>query len=191
MEILVIIMLALFLMIIAFAVIMYVLVRNNSVTRAFNRGMDHDLDDFDDDDDDEVPNIVLPISFRSNYSSMEEKETEAKEESVEEPIERSLMEKDDKNEKMEEVVNILINKKNYIFLANGNQVSKNEHLKLVIDNKIYFGTVTKANYQRDVNVMKVRPKKLIIVKNKAKKEENKNIDINEEVEFIPRRKNKN
>ena len=98
-----------------------------------------------------------------------------------------------KKERQEEVVNLLINKKNYIFLANNNHLEKNDHIKVVINNKIYFAVVTKANYYRDINSMKVKPRKLIIVKNKPKKVLDENISNNQNVEnneldFIPKKK---
>jgi len=196
MEILAIVMLSLFIAIIAFAVVMYVIVRKNSVNRSFERRIDEDFDDDMDDEEDELPNIVLPLNWERNYSSSIENESVSLKEEVLKETNDNLEKNSEivlpvvnvSNEKIEEVVNILIDKKNYIFLANDNQVSKNEHIKLIIDNKIYFGTVTKANYKRDINNMKVKPRKLIIIKNKTKKVPV--IEQNEELEFIPKRKKK-
>lgn len=89
---------------------------------------------------------------------------------------------------MQEVVNVLINKKNYMFLANGNKVNKGEHIKLVLNKKIYFGLITKGNYMRDIRPLKNKPYKLIVIKNnKAKKEEVEVLDTSD-LEFIPKRK---
>jgi len=92
---------------------------------------------------------------------------------------------------MQEVVNVLINKKNYMFLANGNKVSKGEHIKLVLNKKIYFGLITKGNYMRDIKSLKSKPHKLIVIKNnKTKKEEIEVLDTSD-LEFIPKRKSQN
>ena len=92
---------------------------------------------------------------------------------------------------MQEVVNVLINKKNYMFLANGNKVSKGEHIKLVLNKKIYFGLITKGNYMRDIRPLKNKPHKLIVIKNnKVKKEEVEVLDTSD-LEFIPKRKSQN
>lgn len=92
---------------------------------------------------------------------------------------------------MQEVVNVLINKKNYMFLANGNNVSKGEHIKLVLNKKIYFGLITKGNYMRDIRTLKNKPHKLIVIKNnKVKKEEVEVLDTSD-LEFVPKRKSQN
>jgi len=92
---------------------------------------------------------------------------------------------------MQEVVNVLINKKNYMFLANGNKVSKGEHIKLVLNKKIYFGLITKGNYVRDIKALKNKPHKLIVIKNnKVKKEEVEVLDTSD-LEFVPKRKSQN
>lgn len=92
---------------------------------------------------------------------------------------------------MQEVVNVLINKKNYMFLANGNKVSKGEHIKLVLNRKVYFGLVTKGNYMRDIKSLKSKPHKLIVIKNnKVKKEEVEVLDTSD-LEFVPKRKSQN
>lgn len=89
---------------------------------------------------------------------------------------------------LQEVVNVLINKKNYMFLANNNKVSKGEHIKLLLNKKIYYGLITKANYMRDIKPLKNKPYKLIIIKNnKVKKEEIEVLDTND-IEFVPKRK---
>ena len=92
---------------------------------------------------------------------------------------------------MQEVVNVLIKKKNYMFLANGNKVSKGEHIKLVLNKKIYFGLITKGNYMRDIKSLKNKPHKLIVIKNnKTKKEEIEVLDTSD-LEFVPKRKSQN
>ena len=92
---------------------------------------------------------------------------------------------------MQEVVNVLIKKKNYMFLANGNKVSKGEHIKLVLNKNIYFGLITKGNYMRDIKSLKNKPHKLIVIKNnKTKKEEIEVLDTSD-LEFVPKRKSQN
>ena len=91
---------------------------------------------------------------------------------------------------LQQVVNVLINKKNYIFLANDNVVNKGDHVKVLLNKKIYYGLITKANYERDINAMKVKPRKLVIIKDNknSKKEEIEVLDT--ELEFIPKKKQK-
>lgn len=92
---------------------------------------------------------------------------------------------------LQEVVNVLINKKNYMFLANNNKVSKGEHIKLLLNKKIYYGLITKSNYMRDIKPLKNKPYKLIIIKNnKVKKEEIEVLDTSD-IEFVPKRKVQN
>lgn len=91
---------------------------------------------------------------------------------------------------LQEVVNVLINKKNYMFLANNNKVSKGEHIKLLLNKKIYYGLITKANYMRDMKPLKNKPYKLIIIKNNKSKEEIEVLDTSDG-EFIPKRKVQN
>jgi len=196
MELLVLAMLALFLIIIAISVIIYISVRRNSVDKKFYKVFDSKLDDDldNDDDDDYVPiNIVMPSSFKKE-EIVENEEPKKEEEKVN--IINPVVIKETKESKLEDVVNVLINKRNYIFLANNNVVSKNDHIKLILDGKVYFGTITKANYQRDVSTLKTKPRKLIIVKKKEKSDSNKNIkkqikkDSLLEMEFIPVKKEK-
>ena len=214
MDILVIIMLALFLIIIAFMVVIYVIVRRNSVDKKFDRTIDSDLNNLDDDDDDDDfvnLNIVMPSRFKNNEE--EKIEEEVKEEIKEyvqvenNIVEPKVVEKENiseevkkiepvsiiKNkEKIEELINVLINKKNYIFLANNNVVSKNDYIKLILDGKVYFGVVTKANYKKDISQFKVKPRKLIVVKkivqNEHEKKDEGKVIQEEIVEFIPKKK---
>lgn len=91
--------------------------------------------------------------------------------------------------KVVDLINVLINKKNYIFLANGNVVSKNDHIKLMLDGKVYFGVITKANYQREIGHFKIKPRKLIIIKLIPKVEKKEDLSLkNEFLEFEPMKK---
>lgn len=241
MEILVLMMLALFIGIIVISIVMYVVFKNNVINKSFDEKITNDIDyPLDDENDDfMLSNVTLPINF---HKLMEEeskventeliKQEDAHHIDIEENLQKEITEnkindlgiisdnednnqnsiifnnniEDNSNnslnnihnnvinnynkEKKEEVVNILIDKKNYIFLANNNKVSKNEHLKLIINNKIYFGTVIKANYIRDISLLKNKPRKLIIVKNKVKKEMIENKIIDNDDEFIPIKRKK-
>lgn len=248
MDMLVLIMLALFLIIISFAVIIYVIVRKNSVDKRFNNNLNDDFDD-DEDDDDNMINIVMPSSIRDNQvnsninldnesfktedvvdnkdeivsknenitnndtivpivevtQNNEDSKTEEVTDNKEEkevsknentPNNDTIIMVTPNNEKIEEVVNVLINKKNYVFLANNNIVSKGDRIKLILDGKVYFGTITKANYERDINSFKIKPRKLNVIKNIPKKEEDKEqvVEVENkefEIEIIPKKKNKN
>ncbi len=65
---------------------------------------------------------------------------------------------------VEEVLNVLIGDKAYIFLANGNKLNNGEKIILSIDNKNYPGVVVKSNYNRDLTALKILPKPLIVIK---------------------------
>lgn len=197
MEILVLIMLALFLIIIAIAVIIYVSVKNNSVSKKFDNVITSKIsNDFDDDDDEDyVPlDIVMPSSFKKDNGQVFENGNKDMIKDVKFETISPVIIKEEKQEKLDEVINVLINKRNYIFLANNNVVSKNDHIKLILDGKIYFGTITKANYKRDISLLKVKPRKLIVIKNKEKSDISREVkDIKNsitDVEFVPIKKEK-
>lgn len=195
MDMLVLIMLALFLIIIAFVVIIYVVARRNAVDKQFNRKIESDLEtDLEDDDEFENINIVMPSGFQNVIlEKREDEKTDVKEEVKKDEI---VFVEDLKEEKVEEVINVLINKRNYIFLANNNYVSKNDHIKLILDGKVYFGTITKANYKRDISNFKIKPKKLIIIKKIEKKDDTLNsnqenkLNREEIIEFVPKKKDR-
>ena len=63
-----------------------------------------------------------------------------------------------------EVVNVLIGKKAYIFLANGNKLDNGTKIILKIDDKNYNGTVVRGNYERDLTSLKAQPRALVVVK---------------------------
>ena len=108
---------------------------------------------------------------------------------IEKNNEENIKEKNKVN--LQEVVNVLINKKNYICLSNNNVINKGEHIKLLLNKKIYYGLITKSNYDRDINALKNKPQKLVIIKNnKIKKEDIEILEL-DEIEFIPKRKNQN
>lgn len=279
MEILVLVMLALFILIITFCVLVYVILRKNSVNKSFERKMNSDIDTFIEDDEyDELPNVVMPLNVHSNYqlddnndnkindellnidndinqnenivNEMNVKNEVLEEENVkttndlvnnnlkdvnnsnvvvldeetlddeqvddnqddslfleygfnnshlESEIEviNDLETKNNKKERKEELINVLINKKNYPFLANNNHVNKNDHIKVLIDKKVCFGVVTKANYFKDISNMKNKPRKLIIIKNKEKFKSSSEIEnkvsvdnLIDEIDFVPKKKKK-
>ncbi len=66
--------------------------------------------------------------------------------------------------KHEEVINVLIGKKSYIFLANGNKLDIGTKIILRIDDKDYNGVVVKTNYERDLSTLDSLPKNLNVVK---------------------------
>ena len=63
-----------------------------------------------------------------------------------------------------EVINVLIGKKSYVFLANGNKLDIGTKIILRIDNKDYNGVVVKTNYERDLSTMNSLPRDLDVVK---------------------------
>ena len=66
--------------------------------------------------------------------------------------------------KHEEVINVLIGKKSYIFLANGNKLDIGTKIILRIDDKDYNGVVVKTNYERDLSTLDSLPRDLNVVK---------------------------
>ncbi len=65
---------------------------------------------------------------------------------------------------MEDVVNVSIKDKSYVFLANGNHLEKNDEIILSLKGKDYRGVITRGNYQKDISTMKIQPKDLVVVK---------------------------
>lgn len=83
-----------------------------------------------------------------------------------------------------ELINVLINKKNFIFDANGNNLQKGERVKVLINRNVFLGIVTKSNYKRNRNEFKVKPQRLIIVGQNKPKEDVALADL----EIVPRKK---
>ena len=165
MEILALIMMSLFVLIVIILIYLYIKLKSHSVSKHFNEIMNND--DFSDYEmiEDDNSNVYKDseVEVISDLNMIDNK-VEPIKEIVPEPV----LIKNDNNEK--ELINVLINNKNYIFLANGNYVTKGEHVKVIINNRTYFGTITKANYMRDISTMKTKPIKLIIKKSKISEE---------------------
>ncbi len=101
---------------------------------------------------DSIDDFLNNFSYREdNYDVPKEEEMEY---SVPAPIENNLT----------EVVNVLIGKKAYIFLANGNKLDNGTKIILKIDDKNYNGTVVRGNYERDLTSLKAQPRALVVVK---------------------------
>ena len=208
---LILLILSLFLIIIALLVVIVVNLKKISVSRKFNREINEGVEEAQDEGEDEeegLINIPMPSSIKESLMHDDNNKMDDKIEVIEnvneelieddkdstideviEVIEDKVEEKEnhlsDKNvstnKNMQEVVNLLIDKKNYVLLANGNQVEKGEHLKIRVLNKIYYATVIKGNYMKDISSFNVKPKKLIIIARNLK------MDIKE---FIPKKKKK-
>lgn len=208
---LILLILSLFLIIIALLVVIVVNLKKISVSRKFNREINEGVEEVQDEGEDEeesLINIPMPSSIKESLMLDDNHKIDDKIEVIEnvneelieddkdstideviEVIEDKVEEKEnhlsDKNvstnKNMQEVVNLLIDKKNYVLLANGNQVEKGEHLKIRVLNKIYYATVTKGNYMKDISSFNVKPKKLIIIARNLK------MDVKE---FTPKKKKK-
>jgi len=217
MEILVILTLAAIFFAIAMFITSFIMIRKRQVDKAYQKGNDNlYLDDDDDDDDDNMQifnrdekieetetinqenkenadNITLSeLEENKEHKTEEIKEVNEEKEELPKidvivPINNEIIEEEKQDVDMQEVVNILINKKNYIFLANDNIVKKGEHVKLVLNKKIYFGVITKGNYERDIKLLKSKPRKLVIIKDN-KKEEIELLDI--DLDILPKKKQK-
>lgn len=208
---LILLILSLFLIIIALLVVIVVNLKKISVSRKFNREINEGVEEAQDEGEDEeegLINIPMPSSIKESLMHDDNHKMDDKIEVIEnvneelieddkdstideviEVIEDKVEEKEnhlsDKNvstnKNMQEVVNLLIDKKNYVLLANGNQVEKGEHLKIRVLNKIYYATVIKGNYMKDISSFNVKPKKLIIIARNLK------MDVKE---FTPKKKKK-
>lgn len=208
---LILLILSLFLIIIALLVVIVVNLKKISVSRKFNREINEGVEEVQDEGEDEeesLINIPMPSSIKESLMLDDNHKMDDKIEVIEnvneelieddkdstideviEVIEDKVEEKEnhlsDKNvstnKNMQEVVNLLIDKKNYVLLANGNQVEKGEHLKIRVLNKIYYATVIKGNYMKDISSFNVKPKKLIIIARNLK------MDVKE---FTPKKKKK-
>lgn len=64
-----------------------------------------------------------------------------------------------------ELVNIQVNKKNYIFQTN-EKLNKKDKIKLLLLGKVQFGTVTKSNYYKKKDLVKTKPQKLKLIERK-------------------------
>lgn len=149
---------------------------------------------------DEKITIVEPVQFKENTANLENEKVEpvqveenaSKLEEEKIAVIEPVQIKEENMPILEEVVNVLINKRNYIFLANNNVVNKNDYITINLDGKTYFGVVTKANYEKDISKLKVKPRKLNIIKTKSKENKEEHIvNVSKEtnVEYMPIKKN--
>lgn len=164
---------------------------NNQETENINKNDDILLEEVDSDNNMEQEMIIEEnneVLETNNETSKEDEVIEKDIDIIVPNINETATET--KETDLQQVVNVLINKKNYIFLANDNVVNKGDHVKVLLNKKIYYGLITKANYERDINTMKVKPRKLVIIKDNknSKKEEIEVLDT--ELEFIPKKKQK-
>ena len=90
-----------------------------------------------------------------------------------------------------DLVDIIINGKKYIFNANNYNLIENEKVKVLIENTVHDGIVSKSNYIGNISDYKVIPNKLVLQEEKKEKEEKENykeIESNEMEDFIPKKK---
>ena len=86
------------------------------------------------------------------------------------------------NEELE-LVEILISNKNYVFDANGYNVSEGEKVRVILNGETVNGRVIKANYMESLNKLTERPDKLIL---NEEVEETKT--FSDDMDFVPRKK---
>ena len=220
MEILVILMLGAIFLAITMFIVSFVMIRKRHTDKAYAQGDNEYYVDGDDDEEDDDTDFSFANLFGLKENVQKEKEdeylVEEEIETLEQPEDTSINEienrdiqieevedKNDMNqvvvipdtvkeseEDIQEVVNILINKRNYVFLANNNSVNKGEHIKVLLNKKIYFGVVTKGNYERDINGLKVKPRKLVIIKDNKNSKKEEFVDLEDDLIFIPKKKQK-
>ena len=219
MEILVILMLGAIFLAITMFIVSFVMIRKRHTDKAYAQGDNEYYVDGDDDEEDDDTDFSFANLFGLNENVQKEKEdeylVEEKIETLEQPEDTSINEienrdiqieevedvkdmdvvvmpneEEESQEDIQEVVNILINKRNYVFLANNNSVNKGEHIKVLLNKKIYFGVVTKGNYERDINGLKVKPRKLVIIKDNKNSKKEEFVDLDDDLIFIPKKKQK-
>ena len=83
-----------------------------------------------------------------------------------------------------ELVEIIINNKNYLFDSNGYNVEEGNKVRVVINGEVVNGRVIKANYEEPLSKLGKRPEKLIL---SEEKEEVKS-PLNDDMEFVPKKK---
>lgn len=218
MEILVILMLGAIFLAITMFIVSFIMIRKRHTDKAYAQGDNEYYVDGDDDEDGDT-DFSFANLFGLNENVQDEKEdeylVEEEIETLEQPEGTSINEienrdiqieesedvkdmdvvvmpnvEEESEEDIQEVVNILINKRNYVFLANNNSVNKGEHIKVLLNKKIYFGVVTKGNYERDINGLKVKPRKLVIIKDNKNSKKEEFVDLEDDLIFIPKKKQK-
>lgn len=196
MEILVILMLALILFAIVMFIMSYIFMKKKQVDKdSFGNDLSLDLDDDDDNNEDyfantSVINIISDDVINSDVTNSNEASVDKSDVIVDNiDVIDPIINVD--NSDIEELISVLINKKVYIFLANNNKVEKNDHVKVLLNKRVYYGLITKANYLRDISTFKIKPQKLVLIKNDDKKSSN-SLDEEDSLndEFLPKRKNK-
>lgn len=196
MEILVILMLALILFAIVMFIMSYIFMKKKQVDKdSFSNDLSLDLDDDDDNNEDYFANtsvisIISDDVINSDVTNSNEAIVDKSDVIVDNiDVINPIINVD--NSDIEELISVLINKKVYIFLANNNKVEKNDHVKVLLNKRVYYGLITKANYLRDISTFKIKPQKLVLIKNDDKKSSN-SLDEEDSLndEFLPKRKNK-
>ena len=149
------------------------------IDREYDLSTDNDQDDDLTLSDYENMDTYIPISRSSNSTEFDSIDDFLNNFSFREDDYDVIKEEDNINDNMDytisidpiksasknnEVINVLIGKKAYIFLANGNKLENGTKIVLRIDDKDYDGVVVKANYEKDLSTLNTLPKNLEVVK---------------------------
>ena len=168
-ELLIIVIYALFFAIIALFIFLYIKRKSRMEKEYIKKEFDYN-NPLEDSDEDSLANyenvddyIILPSKTRNDSNSFDSIDDFLNNFSFRDEDYQELYE-DVKVNRTEEVVNILIGQKAYIFLANGNKLYDGEKIVLRIDDHDYNGVIVKSNYERDLSSLKTEPKPLYIVK---------------------------
>lgn len=184
MEITIILMLALFIFIIGILVALFVLIRKSMLEKEYQQNLNNYLDMIEDDEE-EINLINQPIDNNDNKESNVLDEIEVK---------NTIKENKTIKKCTLDLVNVLINKKNYTFLSDGNKLIKNDKIKVKLQDKICIGIVIKGNYLKEFNSNSKKPSKIKFISkidNKSKKrKDNKKEVLEVEEDFIPQKKRK-
>ena len=84
------------------------------------------------------------------------------------------------------LVEILINKKKYLFDANGHNLKKNEKVRVFLDDEVFDGIVVNDIFHGNINKLDNQPKMLVLEEDLKKEEVQGN--LNDEMDFIPKKK---
>lgn len=89
-----------------------------------------------------------------------------------------------------ELIDIMINGKNYVFDANNNHLNYNETVRININGSVYTGIVIKDNYKDDLGHFEQIPTKLILEKEEVINEDvnNNQVESDSSEEFVPKKK---
>ena len=83
-----------------------------------------------------------------------------------------------------DLVNIIIDNKNYVFDANDYNLIKDENVRVLIDNKVYDGKVIRGNYIGNTRDYQAIPSKLVLQEERENNKEDINNIVNSKLNYV-------